>query len=602
MATSLTKEIERDLSANGHILDDKLLDECVTICTLYNLSAEDLRFKIEAANYNASAIRSGFSPITADTLAEVKKKIQAELTKDRAKTKPKGSAAAQVNLSRLSNYGRNTTVSSSAVSNVKQEVDALESSWIPSINNIRTTNVTFVGPPNDFESRKKRAYRYMFEKISERSENLDQIIDDFAELIRAHYDVSDFGDPSASTDGEITIVGRITHDTDTASSSKLAEGAMMIESSRMLSGGARVPLALDPTIKIRGSVKGIGGFGLYPGEIVALKGKNGGGGYFLATEVLGIPPLKPSPAAQGIIDPKVDPGASQNPATMFVVCGPFTMDSDTAYKPWRALLHIIKSQKPDVVLLVGPFVDAQHPKIKIGDLEVSTTNLFRAHILDPLKAFLTASPGSIMLMVPSVRDLTSAHAAFPQPEFDNENLSHPRIHLLPNPARFTINDISFGVTSVDTLFHLRKEEYFKRGIEADPLPAATNDLPNDALANFFYPIFPPPADMANEVNLDVSHFDAARMVDEGDLDYAPDVLILPSRLKQFSKVIHSTTALNTSFLSKGTYGTISIAPRSAGTPLNRLKVEVTKLESTTSTTNSAAAATSTTTTTTATSS
>ena len=58
-----------------------------------------------------------------------------------------------------------------------------------------------------------------------------------------------------------------------------------------------------------------------------------------------------------------------------------------------------------------------------------------------------------------------------------------RIHLLPNPARFTVNGISFGITSVDTLFHLRKEEYFKRGTEFSPLPAAADDLPNDAMAN-----------------------------------------------------------------------------------------------------------------------
>lgn len=44
--------------------------------------------------------------------------------------------------------------------------------------------------------------------------------------------------------------------------------------------------------------------------------------------------------------------------------------------------------------------------------------LFRAHFIDPLRAFLTVSPSSIVLIVPSVRDLTSNHAAFPQPEFD----------------------------------------------------------------------------------------------------------------------------------------------------------------------------------------
>lgn len=60
----------------------------------------------------------------------------------------------------------------------------------------------------------------MYEKISERSEGmfpfplcaikdadkpqylkvLDQIIDDFAELIRGHYDIPEFADPSATTD------------------------------------------------------------------------------------------------------------------------------------------------------------------------------------------------------------------------------------------------------------------------------------------------------------------------------------------------------------------------------------------------------------------
>jgi DNA polymerase alpha subunit B len=134
--------------------------------------------------------------------------------------------------------------------------------------------------------------------------DLDLIIDDFADLIRVHYDISEFGDPSASTDvrlillflwtllsrvqEEVVIIGRITHDAESASMSKLAEGAITIESSRALSSGSRVPLVLDPTIKIKGSVKGIGGVGIYPGAIVALKGKNGGGGYFLATEVLGV--------------------------------------------------------------------------------------------------------------------------------------------------------------------------------------------------------------------------------------------------------------------------------------------------------------------------
>jgi len=53
-----------------------------------------------------------------------------------------------------------------------------------------------------------------------------------------------------------------------------------------------------------------------------------------------------------------------------------------------------------------------------------------------------------------------------------------RIRLLSNPARFSINGISFAVCSVDVLYHLRKEEHFKRGEEVDPIicePVAASD-------------------------------------------------------------------------------------------------------------------------------
>lgn len=53
-----------------------------------------------------------------------------------------------------------------------------------------------------------------------------------------------------------------------------------------------------------------------------------------------------------------------------------------------------------------------------------------------------------------------------------------RIRLLPNPARFSLNDISFAVCSVDVLYHLRKEEYFRRGQEVDSIvcePEAASD-------------------------------------------------------------------------------------------------------------------------------
>lgn len=559
--------------------DDALLAECVSMCQLYNLKPEDLFFKVEAFNYRSSATYSEIVPITLETLGALKAQIQRDMTKDstkRAQTKPKPGNTAKVDRTRFpQNMARNLPSTS-----IKQEAGETSVAG--------PSHIVFRGPSYDAEKKKSRAYHYMYEKILGRSEALDQLIEDFADLIQTHYGIPEFADPSSATDEEVTIIGRLTQDSESASA-KLTELTLTIESSRAVSNGARVPLRFDSALRIRGSVQGAGGIGLFPGAIVALKGKNGGGGYFLATEVLSMPPLKASPASCGVLDPKQDPEMGNEPISICVVCGPYTSDTDLNFKPWRTLLPTLNATKPNVLLLVGPFIDSSHAKIKAGDSDLSATNIFKGRIADPLRAFLAASPESIVLVVPSVRDLVSTHAVFPQPELDWDLFpADPRIHLLPNPTRFSINDISFAVSSVDVLFHLRTQEYTKRGVEVEALPASEGDVPSDAMANLcrhllqqrsFYPLFPVPTESSHEVNLDVTHSDAISMIDDGDLDYAPDVLILPSRLKQFTKVVHTTAAINPSFLSKGSYATINIAGHTSMGKLNeRLTVRIGKLE------------------------
>jgi len=107
-----------------------------------------------------------------------------------------------------------------------------------------------------------------------------------------------------------------------------------------------------------------------------------------------------------------------------------------------------------------------------------------------------------------------------------------------------VNEIVISLATVDVLFHLRREEVLQRAEEAEPDPELKNEEVKDAMAGLvrhilgqrsFYPIFPPPEPHAVEVNLDVTHYPLLRM--EGP---APDILILPSRLKHFSKVSQNT--------------------------------------------------------------
>ena len=46
--------------------------------------------------------------------------------------------------------------------------------------------------------------------------------------------------------------------------------------------------------------------------------------------------------------------------------GPFTTADNLSYQPLEDLLRIALKSKPDVLILVGPFVDISHPQLSSG--------------------------------------------------------------------------------------------------------------------------------------------------------------------------------------------------------------------------------------------
>ena len=86
---------------------------------------------------------------------------------------------------------------------------------------------------------------------------------------------------------DVAVVGRIVANAEIAATSgpsKLNEASIMLESSRMMGSGVRVPLRFNSPLKIHGNNR----VGLFPGAIVALRGRNGGGGWFSVSEVLSV--------------------------------------------------------------------------------------------------------------------------------------------------------------------------------------------------------------------------------------------------------------------------------------------------------------------------
>lgn len=107
-----------------------------------------------------------------------------------------------------------------------------------------------------------------------------------------------------------------------------------------------------------------------------------------------------------------------------------------------------------------------------------------------------------------------------------------------------------------------------------------------------------PQDLSHEVNLDVTHSEHLKLCNDR-AEQLPDVLISPSRLKQFGKVSVSYTVallhflmrtccdiylqnvdgimfVNPSFLTKGTYAALKYAGGAAKDTTNALHVEISK--------------------------
>lgn len=141
-----------------------------------------------------------------------------------------------------------------------------------------------------------------------------------------------------------------------------------------------------------------------------------------------MPPIPASPAPPSNVAASFD---------VCIGCGPFTPDADLNYKPWRSFVDKIKASKPAVVLLVwmllastftqilqseqlGPFVDTTHPYIQDGKIDETPSEIFHRHFINGLRDFLSLSPTSTVLIVPSVKDIISDYAVFPQGELGHE--------------------------------------------------------------------------------------------------------------------------------------------------------------------------------------
>ncbi|RIA92598.1 DNA polymerase alpha/epsilon subunit B-domain-containing protein [Glomus cerebriforme] len=374
------------------------------------------------------------------------------------------------------------------------------------------------------------SYRYMYQP--QILEELDDRFSSLSTILKNHYNLEVF-DVFHINQDMIHTIGRICCD----SEGKLNNESILLE----------IP---EKRNRVKLSLNELESYSLFSGQIVGVNGINNTGNHLNINRIFEIPllPMYKAPSSELI---EYQKRLNEKPLNIVVAAGPFTFDVGFGYESFNELLIRMKQERPDLLILLGPFVSEDHPLL----IEKKTFNtpgeIFKEYITDKLSRFIATSPGVSIVMVPSTKDLFHCSFVFPQSPFPKSGLPRDVI-CTSNPAQFRVNEITFVIDNVDILFHLASNE-----IERNAVPGLDrmSRLSRHILTQrHLYPLFP----TSPEINLELKKSNYL------ELQNLPDILILPSKLKYFAKIVENVICINPGYLSKsesgGTYAKITIHP------------------------------------------
>lgn len=356
------------------------------------------------------------------------------------------------------------------------------------------------------------------------------------------------------------------------------------------------------------------GYSFFPGQIVGVEGINSSGRTMIVKRV--IEGVIPPPLLLDEVDDKMTKETtetitmedstvnSNGDLSIWTACGPYTTADNLQYDPLLDLIERISAEKPDVVILCGPFVDGRQPlvigenghgpKVTIDEESgakrlVTPEQLFATNVSELLSEIFEVDPNlnTQFVLVPSLDD-AFVDSVYPQPSFQDNGSSSgsggsmqlgslglqevevagrrgmnkveyaklgKRIHLASNPCTLHINDTVVGVTSTDILFQMSSDGCDDGLPPGSRLGRVAGHLVQQGS---YYPLFP----SAAGVPLDMTKSS------EWEMPFRPDVLIVPSRLASFARPVggdtvpggvvkdfdSTTVAVNPGELTKGSAG------------------------------------------------
>ncbi|XP_014467215.1 PREDICTED: DNA polymerase alpha subunit B isoform X2 [Dinoponera quadriceps] len=277
-------------------------------------------------------------------------------------------------------------------------------------------------------------------------------------------------------------------------------------------------------------------YSVFSGQIVAVEATNPVGDTLYAREIFAKAYAPPTCA------PRIESSIN-----IFVAAGPFTASNNMHYQPLWDLMEKVASDEPHVLVLIGPFLEYTHPEIQDGLLKNTHQELFEktlAKIMESVKR------STQVVLVASNRDAYH-EPIFPTPQYTifNRKLfqNYSNLKLMPDPCILDVSGLKIGITSVDVIKHIGKEEISDiSGMDR------LGRLADHVLAQgCFYPVYPPSEDL----NVDTELWEKYAFFDQ-----QPHVLILPSDMRCYCKVINECVTLNPERMYKHAYARLCIKP------------------------------------------
>ncbi|XP_053658490.1 DNA polymerase alpha subunit B [Anopheles marshallii] len=269
---------------------------------------------------------------------------------------------------------------------------------------------------------------------------------------------------------------------------------------------------------------------LFPGQTVLLEGINPRGLMFSVSQIH---------CERTLMLPRT-PTSLDKTLTIVIASGPFTDRDDLLYEKLSNLLVYCSNNPPDVLILTGPFADAN------CKLYAEVAETFDEYFEKIIGTIMNTVGGQTEVFVVANHDDLVSSFVYPTPPYKVASF-YKNLHFLPDPCLFSIEDLEIGVTTVDVIKQLIESECTAAHVAMGSAASAGGDKIKRAYGHLFhqasfYPLNPPSEDVPLDVDM-LNEF--------GRLTRVPNVMICPSALNRYVREINGCVCINPGFVDGG---------------------------------------------------